>query len=490
MDFFAAPKLLSIRFCFPLKLLPFYLCLLAIAFEAIFGSTFPNGERASLSTNKESGGSMLKPVAGKLVMKRKLPNTNIKSPMTKNKRGRKNKSAIVKENASKLLIELLPKALIKLVIEYFSDERYSILVSIHNWLLQDVPKIAVDSARLYVLTKSKGIKGLNHSLSSVSEDGRQLIEFGDPKWSNYLWSGSSHDGEYVFFSHSYELSTVCGGQTVYGAKWLMQSNKLEGGRLKYTTLDGEDLPYGLLSRDGQTLVSYDYQMDPTTHIYRFREEAEKDTFGFIKFELDGAARAVSGKGNRVMVAKPRQVEVHDISKDASKLACQIGMDTFWCICALNEDGSEAALVTSKAGLRIIDVDNVSGPAMNQSAIVTVKVSGSLGRICELVYSDGGQLHALHDEGKVSLFNPLTKELILLEAPQEGQNVIGWAISPNAGYIATVQDGSKEGQQFTHTTTVKRKLRKTELEDLFGYKDGKDKASKPEGKGQTIMDSSE
>ena len=74
------------------------------------------------------------------------------------------KDVVVKENEPKFLSKLLPTVLVDLIFDYFNDDTYPIIVSTHNWLLKDMPGIAVDSARLYVITDSEGIKGLNHSL--------------------------------------------------------------------------------------------------------------------------------------------------------------------------------------------------------------------------------------------------------------------------------------------------------------------------------------
>ena len=196
----------------------------------------------------------------------------------------------------------------------------------------------------------------------------------------------------------------------------------------------------------------------------------------MKCELNGDVHAVSGNGNRVIVKREKWFEIHSIDKDASKLVCQIYTAGIVYYCALNEDGSEAAFVNSKGNeLRIMEVDKVSGSAMDQPAIVTVKVSESLGRICELVYSDGGKLHVLHRGGKVSLFDSSTKELVLLDAPQEGQEVIDSAISPNADYIALIRYvGEGENGKDIYETIVKRKCKDSDWKDLFRCKVGKDK----------------
>ena len=43
-------------------------------------------------------------------------------------------------------------------------------------------------------------------------------------------------------------------QTEYGTKWLTQGNELGDEGFKRVTFDGENLSWGLLSRDGQILL--------------------------------------------------------------------------------------------------------------------------------------------------------------------------------------------------------------------------------------------
>ena len=84
----------------------------------------------------------------------------------------------------------------------------------------------------------------------------------------------------------------------------------------------------------------------------------------------------------------------------------------YTLCALNEDGSEAAFVNgSRDELRIVDVDKVVGDKVDQSAIVTVKVPESLGGIYKLVYSDGNKLHVLHRWRQSLALRSIDKELI-------------------------------------------------------------------------------
>ena len=434
-----------------------------------------NEESASLSSGKKSGGSKPKKVVGKLVKKK---STRVK----KSRRAGKSKKSVAKENESKLLIELLLKELVEIVIGYSSDETYPIPVSTHTWALKNEPEIAVDSTRVYVLTDAEGIKGLDHSLANVKKDERRLIEVDDHKWSNYDQFSSSHDGQYVCFRHSHKVLTDFGEHTMCSAKWLMQNNDSEDGRPKYIAFDDKDANSGVLSRDGQTLCACSDDINPITRVYRVREEAGKDPVAFMKFKLDGAARAVSGKGNRVMVVKGKWgFEIHDISNDPSRLVCQISASLGYRY-ALNEDGSKAAFAFHYAGseLRIVEVDKVSGSAMDQSAIVTVKVSESLGLINQLMYSDEGKLHMLHDWNKVSLFDPLTKEFILLEAPQERQTFCRVAISRNADYIAVIRYiGKGENGEAVCETIVKRKCNDSDWKDLFGCKVDKSKqATKP------------
>ena len=465
-----------------MKLLHFPLCLFTILFQAIFASSSLNGDGASLSSNKTApfksrkSRPKAKPVVGKLVWKKKLTSSK-KKPQ--NKRG-KSKSLVVKENELKLLIELLFKELVQIVIGYFDDGAYPSIVSTYNWLLNDKPEIAVDSSRVYVITKSGNIKGLNHSLANVKEDERRLIEFGDPQWADYWKFGSSSDGQYVSFSHSNKTSTDLRERLKCSVKWFTQSSGLGYGRPKRVALDGEDLSCGLLSRNGQTLCSHNYA--DATRVYQTREEAGNDTAGFMKFELNGEPRAVSGSGNRVVVKRAEQLEIHDIDKGAGKLVCQIDVIGAIYACALNENGREVAFINENE-LQIVGVDEVVGNKADQPAIVTIKVPESTGWIYKMVYSDEGKLHVLHDGNKISIFAPLTKEFILIEAPQGGQVVVDLAISPNAEYVAILKYvGKKEenGKDICiYRTIVKRKLNDSDSKDLFGCKvDKNQQAAKP------------
>ena len=374
------------------------------------------------------------------------------------------------ESKPALLIELLPERLVSLVIEYFNDDSYPVIVSTHCWLLKYIHGIAVDSARLYVITVSNGLKGLNHSLGNIKEGERHCIEFGNPRWFGFSQFSSSHDGRYVFFSYVYdEASTDHGKHFKDSSKWLTKRDELEDKRLSRVMFDGEDLDHGLLSPNGRVLFSYNREVNPITRVYRVEEEAGEGPVGLMKFELNGAALAVSDKGNRVMVVTMRQLEIHDIGKDASRLICRIRADVLWYLCALNEDGSAAAFAKEDDDeLQVVDVDKVVGDKADQPAIVTVKVPELFGQISKLVYSDRDKLHVLHVGGRVSLFDPSTKELVLLEVPQGGQSILESAISPNANYIAILQKCYEEDQtSSTLRTMVKRKLNDGDCKDLFG-----------------------
>jgi hypothetical protein len=185
--------------------------------------------------------------------------------------------------------------------------------------------------------------------------------------------------------------------------------------------------------------------------------------------LHGKPRAVSGNGNRVMVENAKKLEIHNIDKDAGTRACKIDIDATFYDYAMNEDGSEAALANCKDGLRVVDVNKVVGDKVDPSAIVTIKIPESLGEIRQLVYSDSSKLHVLHSEGKVSLFDPSTKTLVLVETPEKGQNIIRSAISPNADYIAMVQlVGTKEDGMTAYKAIVKQRFGSAELRSVFGY----------------------
>ena len=249
----------------------------------------------------------------------------------------------------------------------------------------------------------------------------------------------------------------------------MQSSDPKDSGFKRVTFDGEDSSGGILSRDGQTLCAYSYGLNPITRVYRVREEAGGDPIEFVKFELNGRPRAVSGKSNRVIVKKREHFEIHEIGKDASKLVCQIDVSFKKSICALNEDGSEAAFVMGNE-LRIVEVNKVSGSAMDQPAIVTVKVPESARPICQLVYDDGGKLRLPHGGGKLLLYDPSTKVLILFEAPQEAQSVTNSVISPKADCLAfLISVGKGENGKYIYRMLVKGRLRSADLERLFGYK---------------------
>ena len=369
------------------------------------------------------------------------------------------------ESKPKLLGEWLPKKLVKLVIDYFDDGAYSIIVSTHSWAVGNINEIAVDSARVYLVTESKGIKGLEHSLGTINEDERRCIDFGDPRWSNYLLLTSSHDGRYVSFSHSYKAATHFEAQAQGGTKWRMQGSSNDE-KPKRVAFDGEHLYCGILSRDGRTLCSFDAARNPVTYAYKIEET--DPAVGFMKFKFNGELVAVSGKGNRAMVMRNEWLEIYDMSKDALKLVYKIGAADFEGPFALNEEGSEAAFAITNSELQIVNVDTPIGNPVGRSTIVTV--SESLGSIGQLVYDDENKLHVCHD-GKISLFDPSTKKLILLEASQRSQRITALAISPDANYIAILigLDGRNETERFKkHQTVVKRKFRKTDKKKFLGY----------------------
>ena len=105
------------------------------------------------------------------------------------------------------------------------------------------------------------------------------------------------------FSHAHKALADREEQDKRSAKWLTQSNKLEGGRFKPAAFDGEGSSYGILSRDGRTLYSCSHN-GLIASVYQAKEEAEKNPLEFMKFELGGIPRAVSGKGNRIVAAVP------------------------------------------------------------------------------------------------------------------------------------------------------------------------------------------
>lgn len=428
-----------------MKLLPFYLCLLAILPQATFVSTLSGDENAApsnkvTSLRDDKSHSEKKRAIGKLAWRKKLPSTDLSTDLSKTPA--------------------------KAVLGYPNNTAYPHIVSTHNWILNEKsPTIAVDNARLYVIAKSLGVRGLNHSLSKINEDESRLVEFDGPRWfEEHEWLHSSQDGRSISFGYMYTESTGR-GMPRWVTNWLTQDSKSEHGGLRRITLDVGYTTSGILSRDGQALYSRSYGRDPITRAYEVREEAGKGLVAFMRFEIKGAIRAISGKGNRIMTERTGgHLDIHNVDKDTSKLVCQMDAPFWLYTCALNEDGSEAAFVsnenffTAEDGvLRIMKVDAAIGSNVDQSAIVTVKIPKSVGRIDKLVYDDKGNLHVLHDGVKISLIDPLTREFILLEAPQEGQSVISVAISPNAEYIAILRKGERRDGGFGYQTIVKRKL---------------------------------
>jgi hypothetical protein len=156
---------------------------------------------------------------------------------------------------------------------------------------------------------------------------------------------------------------------------------------------------------------------------------------FVKLECNGMVCAVSGKGNRAIIADAGRFGMHDIDNGASKLVCSIDVDASLRNCALNEDGSEAAFITGDGVLQIMDVSKAVGDKVEPATVIAPE---PLGAICQLVYSDGNRLHVVHRGGSVSLLDLSTKTLILIEAPQKGQVAVDAVISPNADYFATLQ----------------------------------------------------
>lgn len=343
-------------------------------------------------------------------------------------------------------------------------DTYPLIVSTHNWLLEDSnPKIVVDSARLYIM-HSQGIHGLDHSFASISENERHCREFSNLPCSWWGSFASSHDGRYVLFSHIHETSTD--REPKIDSHWFIrQGNELEDQGFTRFTFENDAFHYRFLSRDGQ--VSCSYIGMNVTHVYQIVEEAGGSATR-IRFKVDGRPLAISGRGTRVFVQNDNdQLKIYDISKDVAKLVCQIDVFGYPTACALNEDGSEAAYVKDNE-LRIMEVDKVSGDKV-ESAIASVNVPESLGAIYRLVYSDDNKLHLVHDiyeehiqRGvfKVSLFDPSTKTFIPIETSQEGQYILESAISSNADYIATLESAGEEGKSKKHIyrTIVKRKLK--------------------------------
>ena len=104
-------------------------------------------------------------VTGELVKKKRSPSAKKKPQgkrlLKKNKRAgknSKNKNVLVKESIPMLLIELLPKELVKLVLDHLSDDTCSIIIYAHNWLPEDISRVvAEDVLALCVLSNEKKI---------------------------------------------------------------------------------------------------------------------------------------------------------------------------------------------------------------------------------------------------------------------------------------------------------------------------------------------
>lgn len=184
-------------------------------------------------------GPNTKPIAGLLARDGKSPG----------KCSSKDAAASTKDRPG-LLTRLLPKTLVEIVIGYLNDEKYSIFVFALTWSLTGIPRIAVDSVRVYVMTDSQGLKGLVHSPASSTKD-VQCMELGNPQWSKYYQLGSSHDGRYISFSHFDKAAVHLGGPTRRNTKWLAQSSGPMDGGFGRIAFDGEGFAYGLLSRDGK-----------------------------------------------------------------------------------------------------------------------------------------------------------------------------------------------------------------------------------------------
>ena len=116
------PKLLSIHLCFTTKLLPFYLCLFAILFQAILHlhsqrvTVYPSQLTKNRVTQRPRKSETSQ--SGKEITK--YHQEAITEEVAKEKRivrNSKSKKLVVKGSRSKLWTDLLPKELIELVID-------------------------------------------------------------------------------------------------------------------------------------------------------------------------------------------------------------------------------------------------------------------------------------------------------------------------------------------------------------------------------------
>ena len=341
-------------------------------------------------------------------------------------------------------------------------DTYSAIVYEYNGILKEEPKIAVDSVRFYLISRCfpVDIKGICHS--SISEDKHNIAELGNPQWGGCFNFNSSNDGQYISFAYSDQVSAD--GEELQLrriVRWFAPISESENGKLESSVIydgDYESSVGPFLSRDGQTLCIYSYRPNLVARVYRVREEAGKDAVIFMQCELNGRILAVSGKGNRIMIETAEEkIEIYDITRKVSELVCQINItDSYLHECALNEDGSEAAFTTSAKELQIVKVNKVVGDKVDQPVIVALKVS-NLGDIDKLMYSDGNKLYLCQND-KVWLCDPLTNELTLLCGLQNALNLFGTAaISPNADYIAILEQGNRGENGTEWRVTVRRKL---------------------------------
>lgn len=233
----------------------FYLWLLALAFKAIFASSYSSTKSASLRS-LESGGSKAKPVVGQLVGKSVQDTHTSKHD--------KSGTAVVatkKSNTAGLLIERLPKEIIRMVIEYFFDNDAYSRSYVVEWLADSMYSVVVDSARIHLATWFRGIESVYH-FSSINQK-----EIYKPEWLDCEQLASSQDGRYVFFSYARTLERD-DSQVKRSPAWLVQGNGPKGsGLFKPIMFDSKGLSHGILSRDGQTLFLYDEKAAYlTTHV--------------------------------------------------------------------------------------------------------------------------------------------------------------------------------------------------------------------------------
>lgn len=407
----------------------------------------------SLVARRKKKGTKPKPVTGtSLVVKRKKKGTKPK-PAT----GAKPKKPSKAEKSAEQPTDFLSvPSIVKLVIDYFKDDAYSLTSYEQDVPFKSMPDVAVDRAKLYLISSGEGIK----SIGAAEAIEGSYVELGRPEWFDYHHFASSQDGNTLLVSYAYKMPVDGREHTKYATQLLMESS----GILSSISLDTKGLNYTILSKDGQTLLAACLgALGFTTCIYRLKESPEsgKELALAAKF-TNCKPMALSGNGSRVMVISVKQYFIRDV--DTGKVAFQVDGANLSDVCALNEDGSEAAFFTQECRLQVAKAGATTG-------VATSVISGGpvlTARIEQLVYDDRNSLHVVQN-GKVSLYDPSTNELVLLfkVPPLKGTPVFQFAVSPNAEKIVIVYPtGEKEGLESVYKILLWRKHNDAEWTDIL------------------------